>query len=322
MPSDVMVSSACGPLKVHLRYQRNWLGQHAVLKSLNSLEWAPGNVRGIPFEIETLEDLDMLLAEIAESQGQLRMCHHASDLSQCIESGIAGVYLTANFNFLGQSVDRIRLLRVLGVLTFALSPNQRSLLVDGCGERNASGLSDLGVRVVEMLQRERILVDVSHVSDRGFWDVVEMSSQPILASHSNSRSLCLNPRNVTDEQARAVARLGGCIGISVHSSLISQESPSLARLVDHIEHFVNLVGDEAVCLGTDFIHFVSDFIVAKLRLTGASKGIYHHDYVKVDGLETFDQMRGVIGELARRGFSQKVAENIAYRNLLRLFRGD
>ncbi len=322
MPNDVMVSSACGPLRVHLRYQRKWLGQHAVLKTLNYLEWAPGNVKGIPFEIETLEDLEMLLAEIAESEGQLRMCCQARDLSQCIESGIAGVYLTANFNFLGQSIDRIRLLRVLGVLTFALSSNQRGLLVDGCGERNASGLSDLGVRVVEMLQRERILVDVSHASDRGFWDVVEMSSQPILASHSNSRSLCPNPRNITDEQAHAVARLGGCIGVSVHSSLISHDSPSLARLADHIEHFVNLVGDEAICLGADFIHFVSDFIVAKLRLTGASKGIYHHDYVKVEGLETFGQMKNLIGELARRGFSQKVVENITYRNLLRLFPQD
>jgi len=146
----------------------------------------------------------------------------------------------------------------LGIRAMGLTWNQRNDLADGVGERSAkSGLTDLGISVVKEMERLGMLVDVSHLSDSSFWAVNEVAEKPYIASHSNARSLCPHPRNLTDQQIEALAGKGGVIGVVFAPGFIDQDPQhvSLGRLVDHIDHITKIAGIDHVGLGSDFDGF-------------------------------------------------------------------
>lgn len=97
-----------------------------------------------------------------------------------------------------------------------------------------------------------MLLDVSHVNERGFRDVLECATAPVVASHSCCRALCDHPRNLTDEQLRALGEAGGVVGITFVPDFIDADAPDMGRLVDHVLHAVDQAGEEAVGLGSDF----------------------------------------------------------------------
>jgi membrane dipeptidase len=97
-----------------------------------------------------------------------------------------------------------------------------------------------------------ILVDISHVSERGFWDVMAVTSKPVIASHSSCRRLCDHPRNLNDAQLQAIRDNGGVVGITFVPSFIDPERPTLERLLDHFEHALAVAGPQHVGLGSDF----------------------------------------------------------------------
>jgi len=102
------------------------------------------------------------------------------------------------------------------------------------------------------MDRLGMVVDVSHLSEAGFWDVVEVSKRPIIASHSNSKSLCSHPRNLTDDQAKAIAKKGGVIGVNFAGYFLGEGRRSLTGVIDHIDHLCTVVSPEHVGLGSDF----------------------------------------------------------------------
>lgn len=154
---------------------------------------------------------------------------------------------------LAGSLELLELYHRLGLRALTLTWNQRNEIADGVGEGpEAGGLSTFGREVVRKMNQMGILVDVSHLSDRGFWDVIDLSAHPVIASHSNCRSLCPHRRNLTDDQIKALAGAGGIVGVTFAGDFIDADQPTLSRLIDHIEHVINLVGIEHVGIGSDF----------------------------------------------------------------------
>ncbi|MFP4201179.1 MAG: dipeptidase [Clostridia bacterium] len=211
----------------------------------------------------------------------------------------------------------LRVLFRLGVRVIGLTWNQRNLLADGIGEaRTGGGLTELGVAAVREMDRLGVVVDVSHLSDPGFWDVVEVSRRPFVASHSNSRAVCDHPRNLTDDQIKALARAGGVMGMNfapnfVHPDLGAKADPvsgsraapnapraTLEMVLDHIDHIVELVGPEHVGLGSDF------------------DGIGDTP----DGLEDPTKLPDLTAGLLRRGYPEDDVRAILGGNFLRVFR--
>ncbi len=118
------------------------------------------------------------------------------------------------------------------------------------------GLKAFGFEVIERMNELGILIDVSHMSDGGFWDVIEHSKRPILASHSNARSLCNHPRNLSDEMICAIANKGGVIGVNFYPYFVNESGvASTEAIVRHIKHMVNIGGEEVTAIGTDFDGF-------------------------------------------------------------------
>jgi len=151
------------------------------------------------------------------------------------------------------SLNVLRMLFKLGVRSIGLTHNPRSLAADGVGEsRTGGGLTTFGVQLIEEMNRLGIIVDLAHISEKGFWDALEVSKKPVIVSHGNCKALCDHRRNLTDDQIRGLASKGGVIGITFVPRFVDEKKPSLNRLLDHIDHAVDIAGIDHVGLGSDF----------------------------------------------------------------------
>lgn len=118
------------------------------------------------------------------------------------------------------------------------------------------GLKPFGSETVERMNELGMIIDVSHMSDGGFWDVLQHSKKPVVASHSNARTLCPHPRNLTDEMIRALAEHGGVAGLNFYPYFINESGKAdIDDLVRHIEHMFYVGGEDFVAIGTDFDGF-------------------------------------------------------------------
>jgi membrane dipeptidase len=97
-----------------------------------------------------------------------------------------------------------------------------------------------------------MLVDISHISEHGFWNVIDIAERPVIASHSCCKTLCGHPRNLTDEQIKALAQNGGSMGVTFVPRFVAPKEPTFQDLIDHIDHAVQLVGPNHVGIGSDF----------------------------------------------------------------------
>ena len=206
----------------------------------------------------------------------------------------------------------------LGVRYLTLSHSVNTNWSDSSGDTpKHNGLTDFGKDVVRELNRLGMLVDISHVSDKTFWDAMETSKAPLVASHSSLRSISGHPRNMTDDMIKALADKGGVIQINYSTSFLSNElyeatqknvpaaerpRVSWEKIVEHIDHAVKIAGPTHVGLGSDFDGTtVPDGMedVSKLpKITAAllAKGYSEQDVRKILGLNTLRVLREVTGK--------------------------
>ena len=145
---------------------------------------------------------------------------------------------------------RLEWLYEKGFRMTTLTWNYRNKLAGSCW--TGEGLSDQGREFVRQAQRLGIAIDVSHLSDRAFWDLVEITEKPILASHSNSRVCCDCPRNLTDDQFRVIRELGGVVGMNLYAAFLNADGrASFDDVRRQLEHWLSLGGEKTVALGGD-----------------------------------------------------------------------
>ena len=198
--------------------------------------------------------LDHTHAEIAESSHFI-LASTTADIHRAKREGkIAIVICLEGGAPLEQEISYLRNFYRLGLRCLGLTHDVRNEIGDGVRERSAGGLTHFGVNVVEECNRLGTVVDVSHLSDRGTEDVLALSSQPIIASHSNARGLCPHPRNLTDELIRGIAKKGGVIGFHALDAFISPDpDPTLDDLLRHIAHIAEIGGPDCIGIGPDLM---------------------------------------------------------------------
>ena len=200
----------------------------------------------------TLDGFGILLAEIA-ADDRFRIARTAADITAAKRDGAAAAILALeDSDGLERSLNVLGALHALGLRSVGITHNPVSWAAAGQEEPAAGGLTTHGVALVHELNRLGILVDVSHLNDAGFWDVVAQTEQPLIASHSNCRALCGHPRNLDDRQIEAVAATAGLVAITFVPKFVSATEPSLERLLDHIDHAIGVAGPAHVGLGSDF----------------------------------------------------------------------
>lgn len=122
------------------------------------------------------------------------------------------------------------------------------------------GLTDLGRETVRRMQEKGMLLDVSHLNDAGFWDVVKITKKPFIASHSNSHAMCGVLRNLTDDQLRAIRDINGVVGLNAFNIFIDDDpkNQTVERLAEHAAHMIDVMGIDHVGCGFDFFEFIDN----------------------------------------------------------------
>ena len=198
----------------------------------------------------TMSIIKKLKNEIAKNQGKIVFCKSYKDY--CENSGKVRAFLSVEGL---EAVDDINVLEDFyneGVRMATLTWNYSNQLAGGV-EDAKKGITSFGKNVIKKMNDLGIIPDVSHLNDRSFWDVMEESKKTVIASHSNSRKICDNKRNLTDEQFLAIKNNGGVVGINLYPLFLSgRKEAKNSDIMKHIEHFLSLGGEDNICMGCDF----------------------------------------------------------------------
>ncbi|QIZ06704.1 membrane dipeptidase [Priestia megaterium] len=240
-----------------------------------------------------LEQIDYFYKEVLGKNPDMVHIKEWSDFDR-LKIGQIGAMLTLEgVDPIGNDLSKLHILYQLGVRSVGLTWNQANLAADGAGEPRGAGLTLFGKEIVEFNNEYQILTDVSHLSDQGIWEVIELAKYPI-ASHSNARALCNHLRNLTDEQAAAMFAKGGLIHVVYNPPFVKEFGEvTIPDLVKHIDHFCSLGGIKQIGFGSDF-DGISTFIT---------------------NLEDASKSQNLINELLKY-YSEEVVRGFAYQNFL------
>lgn len=190
-------------------------------------------------------------------------------------SGIQGVLTVEEGGVLNGKIERLEELYRKGIRLITLTWNHENCIGSPASldpQVMERGLKPFGIRTVERMNDLGMIVDVSHLSDGGFWDCIRYSRTPVVASHSNARSLCTHPRNLSDEMLRALGNKGGVAGVNFYSVFLRNQGRSenavragLEDIVRHMRWMMDQAGEDAVALGTDFDGFETEALPEKIR---------------------------------------------------------
>jgi membrane dipeptidase len=213
-----------------------------------------------PALAEALAQVALLLRLERASGGRVRVARAAADLDG---AELAAVLHLEGAEPIGPGLAELDVLQAAGMRSLGPAWSRPNAFATGVpfdfpgSPDQGPGLSDAGRALVRACAELRVLVDVSHLNARGFWDVAELSDAPLVASHSGAHALCPSPRNLTDDQLRAIGERGGLVGINFHVGFVRADGAEdadtpLSAIAAHAAHVADLAGVEAVALGSDF----------------------------------------------------------------------
>lgn len=196
------------------------------------------------------------LAQMAEHRESVVQIRDARTIDEVLASGkTAAMFTVENASPVGSDLGVVDEWQADGVKMVTLTWNGKNSIASG--NDTTDGLSSFGRQVIQALEDRRIVVDVSHLNDVGFWDLMKAARRPFAASHSNLREVCGHKRNLTDDQFRAIRDMGGIVGINYYTEFVRDgakdpEQVNFDDLSAHIERFLDLDGEGAIALGSDF----------------------------------------------------------------------
>lgn len=216
--------------------------------------WIPDELRGVKALDLFNKAKEKLNATIKENEDKLFLCKGKSDFEKAKNENRCGVILTVEGGaVLGGNIENLNYLHDCGVKMLTLTWNGNCEIGDGAGVENSRGITQFGQEVIKKMEDLQIVIDVSHASDKLFYDVAENTSGPIVASHSNSRKICSHRRNLTDDQFKIVKDKGGIVGLNFSRDFLnSSKDATMYDIIHHADHFLALGGEKTVCFGSDF----------------------------------------------------------------------
>lgn len=262
-----------------------------------------------------LENIDMFLAEAPKSEGMISLIRTRSDLPEKVRPGNISFLLHFEGGMpLQGSIHQLRNFYRLGLRSMQLTWNFRNELGDGVWEnRTKGGLTRFGVEVIKEMNRLGMVVDLSHMNREGFFQSLEVATAPLIVSHANACALLDNPRNLGDDQLKAIAAQGGLVGIFALPDRVAKKDANLEDLLKHLDYMVELMGIEHVALGLDFIKYDGP-----RTLKDQHHPLHKRTYVK--DFEEIEDMPKLIEGLVRHGYKEKEIALILGGNSLRVFK--
>ena len=263
-----------------------------------------------------LSQIRVIMEDVETCNGEVILIKTKNQLHQVINENKIGIILSfEGLEPIGNDIGLLKIFYELGVRGAGLVWSRRNFVADGCSfnpvdEGQKGGLTNFGVQVVRKLEAMNMLIDVSHLNDEGFWDVVKFTEKPFIASHSNARNIHGKMRNLSDEQIKAIANRNGVIGVNAHKFIagVNEGENGIKKLVDHIEYMVKMVGSSHVGYGFDLCKGYYD---SELK--------YKFESYNSDILNSHVDALLLTEELLKRGMSVEDAKLVIGGNFLRIF---
>jgi membrane dipeptidase len=257
---------------------------------------------------------------VRENGERVAAVREAADLDR-LDGRIGLVLSLEGCDALGNDPAAIDAFWELGVRMVSLTWNNRNAFADGCGEPAGGGLSRKGEELVDRLVELGAIVDLAHASEQTFADVLARSGNaPLVVSHAACRALLDHPRNLSDDQLREVAARGGLLCMIQLPFVIDHERLEISRVVDHIEHAVDVMGVDHVALGADFIRQVDAAIGIDLPASVLLLPAGHSLDTSIEGLAGPEDYPHLVAELRDRGWKGERLDAVLSGNLMRLLR--
>ncbi len=212
--------------------------------------WIPDTVRGEEAWRTCCDMLAYAKGQAAACRDVFSLVESAKALQQALADGTAvGLLGVEGGAALGGKPERVAALAARGVRVMTLTWNGANELGNGCLSADTGGLTAIGKRVIRELEKHRIVPDVSHLNEAGFWDVVSGTNRPFMASHSAAKAVCEHPRNLSDAQFAAIRNRGGLVGLTACGAHLGHRS--MEQLYRHLDHFWSQDGADTVAIGLD-----------------------------------------------------------------------
>ena len=285
-----------------------------------------GGVTATNYTIAMMHNMSETVKRILDMQDLINSVNEkallattAEDVLTAKRDGKVAIFLGfQNIVPLENDLRILKLYHHLGVRIIQLSYHFRTAAAEGGAERTDSGLSLFGISLVKAMNRLGIVVDLAHVAKHSVMDAIEVSEDPVIASHSNPRALIDAHQNKTDEEIKALAEKGGVIGITAFPRLVNKEPDNctLDDLLNFIDYVVNLVGVDYVGIGLDFAEGWAEYPPARRKLIEIDKRIYSWP----KGIETITEFPNITKGLVARGYSETEIQKILGENFVRVFR--
>lgn len=241
-----------------------------------------------------LEMIDIFYERVIKLNPKMKLVLEKGDILKLKDDEIGAILTLEGCDAIGHDIVKLKTLYRLGVRSVGLTWNYANAVADGALEKRNGGLSNFGIEVVELNNQLNIWTDVSHLGETSFWDTIGIAKFPI-ASHSNAYSLFHHPRNLKDDQIKAIIQKNGVIGITFVPYFLSEDYQNvhIKDVINHIDYICSLGGEKNIGLGSDF-DGIDDMVM---------------------GLENFSRYEMLIIELQKH-FSDEQISRICYQNFV------
>jgi len=269
----------------------------------------PPPVELAPAQRAVFTMLSLLLRIERESQGRVRICRSVADIEEALKDGaLASVLHIEGAEAIDADFELLDVLHAAGLRSLGPVWSRSNAFGHGVpfacpsSPDTGPGLTDLGKELIRACNHLRILIDLSHLNERGFWDVAAISDAPLVATHSNAHALSPHSRNVTDKQLAAIRDTGGLVGVNFAVSFLRPDGrhdgdTPLDLVVDHLAHLLEHAGEDCVGIGSDF------------------------DGAKIpSGIGNATGLPNLVAAMRARQFGEALIEKICFRNWLRVLR--
>ncbi len=316
-------------------------GMNAIFFSI----WIDGRITGPPAVEKALDQIDAVRENVRKYSNEMMLARTADDVRRAHAQGkIAALMGVEGGHMIGNDIRMVRIFADLGVRYMTLTHFYNDEWADSSTNKPAhNGLTDFGKEVVREMNRQGILVDISHVSDKTFFDALEVSKAPLIASHSSCRALCNHPRDMTDDMIKALAAKGGVIQINYEKSFIDQAykdayDKETGGVVAHMSELTKHCNNDEACISREMSKLedkltqqgklprvswerIIDHIDHAVKLVGADHVGLGSDFDGADmpdGMEDCSKLPKITEALVRRGYSDNDIRKILGGNTLRV----
>jgi membrane dipeptidase len=316
-------------------------GMNAIFFSI----WIDGRIMGPPAVQKALDQIDAVHEYVKKYSNEMALARTADDVRRAHAQGkIAALIGVEGGHMIGNDIRVVRIFADLGVRYMTLSHFYNDEWADSSTDKPAhNGLTDFGKDIVREMNSQGILVDISHVSDKTFYDALEVSKAPLLASHSSCRALCNHVRNMSDDMIMALAAKGGVIQISYEKSFIDQAykdayEKETGGVVEHLSELTKDCNNDESCISREMAKWqqkltaegklprvswerIIDHIDHAVKLVGAEHVGLGSDFDGADmpdGMEDCSKLPKITEALLRKGYSAGDIRKILGENTLRV----